>query len=419
MPKFIIEQINTPDDDPFDRQNRISWWDQKRVNSATVMVVGAGAIGNETLKNLALLGVRNIFIVDFDEISTSNLSRTVLFRKEDAKKRKAPIAAERTRELCLAHPVNIDWFDGDIVWELGTGVYRRMSLVLGCLDNVETRFAINRECWKVQVPWIDAGIRELRGHVSVFSPPETSCYQCNATEEQLAQSRLRYSCDDFKRAMLAQDKVPTVQIASALVSALQVQEAMKLICEQRANKGRKVIFEGLINDFDNLELPLNPKCLAHVSFPAITSLPISNKISLRGFLGFVSQPEFSGEGAILDFRGDRTFVVSVNCRSCGTPIEFLKPSFRIYDTDTICSTCKSQGIELSSFDAKSVAEKVILPEFGLEKTDSFILDKSLYELGVPFLHILTVRSKSGHEKYYELALDEEVILPSISKAKSK
>ena len=74
MKKFIVDKIIDNENNQFDRQQRIDWWSQEKLEKAKVMVVGAGAIGNETLKNLALLGIGNIFIVDFDTISTSNLS---------------------------------------------------------------------------------------------------------------------------------------------------------------------------------------------------------------------------------------------------------------------------------------------------------------------------------------------------------
>jgi adenylyltransferase/sulfurtransferase len=85
-----------------------------------------------------------------------------------------------------------------------------MNLVLGCLDNIETRFAVNKRCWLANTPWIDAGIYELGGHVTVYIPPEAPCYQCGATKEQLAAARRRYSCDDFKRTVLEESKMPTV-----------------------------------------------------------------------------------------------------------------------------------------------------------------------------------------------------------------
>ena len=62
----------------------LSWYKMEVVKNAKVMVVGAGALGNEVLKNLALFGVGNIYIVDFDTIEYTNLTRSVLFREADA-----------------------------------------------------------------------------------------------------------------------------------------------------------------------------------------------------------------------------------------------------------------------------------------------------------------------------------------------
>ena len=79
----------------------LSWYRMDTVKNAKVMVVGAGALGNEVLKNLALFGVGNIYIVDFDTIEYSNLTRSVLFREDDADKGyfKAEVAARKVREI--------------------------------------------------------------------------------------------------------------------------------------------------------------------------------------------------------------------------------------------------------------------------------------------------------------------------------
>ncbi|HEY0367356.1 MAG TPA: ThiF family adenylyltransferase, partial [Pyrinomonadaceae bacterium] len=77
----------------------IDWFDVERVRAAKILVVGAGAIGNEALKNLALLGIGHIFIVDRDTIEMSNLSRSVLYRATDNGKDKAEVAARAVREL--------------------------------------------------------------------------------------------------------------------------------------------------------------------------------------------------------------------------------------------------------------------------------------------------------------------------------
>ncbi len=413
MSTFIVKSMTDSEDNPFDRQQRIAWWSQENLKKAKVMVVGAGAIGNETLKNLALLGVGNIFIADFDTISVSNLSRTVLFRTSDAGCKKAELAAQRVKEMSLLSDVRVDWFNGDVVWELGTGIFREMDVVLGCLDNVETRFAVNRQCWLANTPWIDAGIYELAGHVSVYVPRQSACYQCNASKEQIVAARKRYSCDDFKKAVIHEGKMPTVQIASAIVSAIQVQEAVKLICGQPVSQGRKIIFQGTVNDFDNLELPVNQDCMAHMEYPEIIELPLKTDCRLDDFLKHVSSSEYSGKEATLDFRGDHTFVASVKCRACSTPIEMNRPSFRINETDTVCEACRlgrtvTTGI---SFDVET--PKVTIGQFSLSETEQQLLNMTLYELGVPFAHVVAVHNGAGVYKYYELNGDKTVCMPEI------
>ncbi|MEH2165137.1 MAG: ThiF family adenylyltransferase [Nostoc sp.] len=406
--KFFIDKVIEAEESPFDRQTRISWWDQEKLRNAKVLVVGAGAIGNETLKNLALLGIGNIYIVDFDTVSTSNLSRTVLFRKTDKGKQKAEVAAIRTKELALQEDACVHWFHGDAVWELGTGVFREMDVVLGCLDNVETRFFVNRQCWLANTPWIDAGIYELGGHVTVFTPPEPPCYECGVSNEQRAAARKRYSCDDFKRTLLEEGKMPTVQVTSSLVSAIQVQETLKLLCGQRVESGKKIYFQGKVNDFDILNLPKNHNCFGHVSYPEIISLPLTNSIKLREFLEFVSKEQLSGLGATLDYRGDRTFVVSVVCKSCGKSIKLNKPSFRIFDVETICANCQG-GVVNNLVQSEQVSVKQTIAEFNLAQTSDELLNISLWQLGIPYRHVVAVHDQEQNYKYYELSQDNSFI----------
>ena len=59
----------------------LSWFKMEKVKNARILVAGAGALGNEVIKNLALFGVGHIFVVDFDRIEISNLTRSILFRE--------------------------------------------------------------------------------------------------------------------------------------------------------------------------------------------------------------------------------------------------------------------------------------------------------------------------------------------------
>ena len=88
-----VEDTIAEQDDRFHRFKLISWWDQDRLKNAKVLVIGAGALGNELLKNLSLLGVGNVIVADMDRIENSNLSRSVLYRAKDNGQLKATAAA--------------------------------------------------------------------------------------------------------------------------------------------------------------------------------------------------------------------------------------------------------------------------------------------------------------------------------------
>ena len=114
----------------------LSWFKKERVKNARVLVAGAGALGNEVVKNLALFGVGNIYVVDFDKIEISNLTRSVLFREEDAFNHsyKAEIVAKRAREI---NPqINVIPIVGNLFSEVGFGLYKSVDVIIGCLDSV-------------------------------------------------------------------------------------------------------------------------------------------------------------------------------------------------------------------------------------------------------------------------------------------
>lgn len=92
-------KLSLDDSGRYHRQELITWWDQSKLKASKVLVVGAGAIGNEVVKNLALVGVGTIKVCDMDTIENSNLARCAFFREADQGFYKAEVLARRAQEL--------------------------------------------------------------------------------------------------------------------------------------------------------------------------------------------------------------------------------------------------------------------------------------------------------------------------------
>src|SRR5258708_3258474 len=147
-------------EDRFSRFRLIGWWDQEKIRAARVLVIGAGALGNEILKNLALLGFSNIVVVDLDSIESSNLSRSILYRAKDIGRRKADVAAEAVREIfseASVHPIT-----ANVVTGLGLGLFGSADLGLSRLHHREARGWIKRSACEMNKPVMSGAIEGLK-----------------------------------------------------------------------------------------------------------------------------------------------------------------------------------------------------------------------------------------------------------------
>ena len=154
-----------------------------RFLNARVLVIGAGGLGCELLKSLALTGFRNIDVIDMDTIDISNLNRQFLFRECDVGNPTSVVAAEfikkRVPECNIkAHFCMIQDFDDEF--------YKQFSVVIGGLDSIKARNWISAKLVEiarttndqVQIPYIDGGTEEWKGHVKVIIPNKTACMCC-------------------------------------------------------------------------------------------------------------------------------------------------------------------------------------------------------------------------------------------------
>jgi adenylyltransferase/sulfurtransferase len=374
----------------------MSWWNSQTIEAATVLVVGAGALGNEILKNLALLGVGQIIIVDYDEIEYTNLSRSILYRPSDLGRKKHEVAAQRIREI---NPnVKVLSLEGDISCDVGLGVFRRADVVIGGLDNRLARLSINQSCYKVGKTWIDGGIQDLAGQANVYKPGKT-CYECGLTTQERADIRAKLSCNEVVQERIGQGSIATTPISASIVGAIQAQEALKVIFaeEERFQMvTENFYYEGRSNTvLQRLYPELQTYCQSHLTYTDIVESPLSHRSTVAEVLAWCRE-QFADDDPAIQL--DHELVLEVTGRQSG----------RV--TPTLLSKAQLRGERLQELQG-APGEGLILTqtvdEIAAETPQ--LQDQSLQTCGIPPLHILTVLTAEG-KRYVELTADTDLLV---------
>jgi len=219
--------------DRYDRQMRIPGWNQLKLKRARVFIAGMGALGNEVAKNLALAGVGNLLLLDFDRVEYTNLNRTVLFSTKDVGSLKVVAASKSIRRLNPLARVTAYKTTLQNVLKRQQGVLSRANILIGCLDNREARFILNHLSVKHRIPYVDGGMLNAMGSVRVSIPPYTPCIECGTPQSTYAQIGQRYRCEDIVYEDLTVKQMavrhPTISTVTSVTAAIQSHEALKIL----------------------------------------------------------------------------------------------------------------------------------------------------------------------------------------------
>lgn len=267
------------------RHDLIDWFSQKEVNELKVIVIGAGAVGNEVIKDLTLLGVGNISIFDFDHIEQHNLTRSVLFRESDIGQAKANIAAARAREL--DPNITIRSYVGDFWSLLGVRDLSTYDLVFCCVDNFEARIRCNTMCLLAKVDLINLGIDSRFGVVETFrfGSLTSACYECGLPESVYQRMAQRYSCGHLRKLSFIERKIPTTIVTSSAAAAIGVSQGLRLGAQPQ-EQATRVLVDTISGLASRIELLRNPLCPACARLPA--ELPLMScrrRIDANHFTG--------------------------------------------------------------------------------------------------------------------------------------
>jgi len=255
-------RLGAVDDEMFDRSRRIRWLDLDAISRSRVLMVGAGALGNEVGKDLVLSGFRNVTIVDMDHVVGSNLNRCLFFSREDASMRraKAEVVAEGMRRI--SPDASVEHIVGRIE-DQPEGFFEGHDIVLGCLDNILARLHSNSYSYAAGRVYIDGGMEGFVGKVMVARPPEGACIQCGMNKSHAKVASLRYSCTG-KDIVFHEPRLAAEITTTSIVSAVMVREALKQVSGHVGSMlSNAFYYDGLRNVSEEIEISRDPGCPVH------------------------------------------------------------------------------------------------------------------------------------------------------------
>ena len=221
---------------------------QNRLTEAKVAIVGAGGLGTVSSLYLALAGVGYLRLIDQDTVEVQNLHRQILYTVDDLQYPKVEIAAKRLRKLnpLLKAEAISENLHAANVEKLLAGV----DCVVDGLDNMATRYLVNRVCVKMKVPYVFGAAIGMEGNLSVFSAPETPCLEC--VMPNLSDSELQ-TCNS--RGVLG--------ATPGIIGAMQAMETIKLISGAGSPlKGKLMVCDFNDMSFATIDIAKRANCPA-------------------------------------------------------------------------------------------------------------------------------------------------------------
>lgn len=337
----------------YQRHTMIDWFDQDRIAKARIIVVGAGAVGNEVLKNLALLGAGDLHIIDFDRIEEHNLTKCVLFRDEDIGQTKADVAARSCRRI--DPNIQLKSTCGDFWDALSLREIAAADAVICCVDNIEARLGLNRLCRLANTDFYNTGIDSRHASVELFpfSPDvDCACFACNLPSSAFASMQERFSCGYLRKAAFEERKIPTTAVTSSLAGA-----AVASIVLQRLNDHPHKLASSIRYFIDSITLASsltanspNPECAVCRDEHASPSIVAARRLCDD------RQMMSPGDDRTTQVEFSEPVLLDTTCSGCGRTQEFKESVRRLTDAVHYCTGCGATSIRTRIVEKMSTEE---------------------------------------------------------------
>jgi molybdopterin-synthase adenylyltransferase len=348
-------------DDRYLRHSLIDWFDQDEVSRLSVIIVGAGAVGNEVIKDLALLGVGRFHIVDFDRIEIHNLTRSVLFHDSQVGRYKAEIAALTGTHLNPEAELAYSTAD---FWDcLSLAEIEKADAVFCCVDNFLARLRLNKLCRIAATDFYNTAIDSRFVAIETYpfsSEPECACYECQLPASVYSRMGERYSCGWLRKRSFQEKKIPT----TVLTASLAASAACSGFLHRRFGHG---VDEGALPGTSRLFFDTISGHSSVVAIGRNADCPMCSSIRPRRHIfrtkNTITAFPFSylpvGEEVVISFSDQ--IVTGARCLVCGSQEDIFERADRLDDSLVVCPDCgsKARDIDFSDhMDIRTLAEKL-------------------------------------------------------------
>ena len=380
------EQNLVPKNEIFSRE-RLAGYNPELMNASTAVIVGAGALGQNTAMNLALAGIGEMRIVDHDSFEAHNRTRSPAYPSPEEQEiygvGKARVVAAKFRRLMTASRPVMRYANRRIQ-ELGDGAFQGASVVIACVDSQLARAYLSDKARQHELPFIEAGFKGEKLTLTSFPRPaaaeatNTPCWRCSNPSVYAA-----FSCQNYAAQAEATGIIPAIQNAAATLGGLQAEAAVAALHSNETEQPAARSFSLNIRTWEGYRttLAVNRRCVG-IHDPLDhqrTCLKTNASQPVQQLLTEISEQLREPARIVLPFKtysrllwkapcgnmacGKMTlirspewrWIMNQRCADCGGPFPVIKPAIRsspdIYaeltlesNADVLAATCEEIGL---------------------------------------------------------------------------
>lgn len=315
-------------------RSRLAGYTPEILFNAVVLVVGAGALGQNLALNLALAGVGEIDIVDFDSFEAHNATRSPLYPTSEERARwgmeKAIVVAHKLLPMMTAPTPKVRYASTQ-VQTLGDLPLARANLVFSAVDNLAARAYLAERCKILQQPLIEAGFHAETLNLAVFGPEaEEPCYRCLSPQKVGA-----FSCTHYALQVEEDHAIPAIQNTAAVLAGLQAEVGVQWLHGERDLRDKAVYANIRTMSMHVVQLSQALRCpgVHWSSLRGPIDLEVRGEDTLSRLLEAVER-----EIGLAEVRLSEPLIMRNFCTRCNSMLDARVPEWR-WLTSPRCTNC--------------------------------------------------------------------------------